>query len=502
MAAPGTTSVTEPTSAAAAGDLHYQRIAVYVLLAITVLRVLWLVGNPINLYPDEAQYWLWSRSLAFGYFSKPPLLPWIIALTTAVFGEDEFGIRVASPFLHLATGLVIYAVARRLYDARVACWSAVLYATLPAVSLSSAIMSTDVPLMLCWAVALYAFVRARDEDGSSRRWWIVVGVAAGIGLLAKFAMAYWLLSALLLVIAFRDERKHLPNLLAASALALVIYLPNFVWNAVNGFASYRHTGANANLSGPLFHPKAFFEFLASQFGVFGPLLFATLILIVLVFPRFLADRRARLLAVFALPTLAMMLIVSFLSRAHPNWSAPTYVSATILVTAFLLDRGRSVLLTASLAIHIAAALFLIGGRQAAAAIGVELPAKLDLLHRVRGWDRLGHTVGEMLLQRSGVTLMTWSREDLSALIYYVHPHPFDAVIWNPGGGARNQFEMDTDMSRYIGRDFLFVSQSEIAPWDAARFATVSPPVHIVIPIGGGLARRYFVYDLVGFKGYR
>ncbi len=505
MVTPGAFSLTDPASPhAATGDLRYQRRAIYTLLAITVLRLVWLVGNPVNLYPDEAQYWLWSRSPALGYFSKPPLVPWIIAVTTAIFGEDEFAIRVASPLLHLATGLLVYAIARRLYDARVACWSAVLYATLPAVSLSAAIMSTDVPLMLCWAIALYAFIRAREpcEDGSSRRWWIVVGVATGIGLLAKFAMAYWLLSALLLVMAFRDERRHLPRLLAASALGLLIYAPNFIWNAVNGFASYRHTGANANLSGPLFHPKAFLEFLASQFGVFGPLLFGTLLVIIIFFPRALAERRTRLLAVFALPTLAMMLIVSFLSRAQPNWSAPTYVSATILVAAFLLERGRSVLLAASLALHIGAALFLVSGRQAAAAIGVELPAKLDLVHRVRGWDTLGRTVGEMLLHRPGVILMSWSREDLSALIYYVRPHPFDAVIWNPGGGARNQFEMDTDVNRYVGRDFLFISQNEITPWDAARFTAVSPPVHIVIPIGAGLSRRYFAYDLLGFKGYR
>src|SRR5258708_14374635 len=190
MVAPGTTSRAEPaSSAAAAGDLHYQRIAVYALLAVTVLRLLWLVGNPINLYPDEAQYWLWSRSLAFGYFSKPPLVPWIIAVTTAIFGEDEFGIRVASPFLHLAIGLVIYAIARRLYDARVACWSAVLYATLPAVSLSSAIMSTDVPLMLCWAVPLYAFIPAR-ADASPPPCWIALGVAPGVGLLPKFALPH------------------------------------------------------------------------------------------------------------------------------------------------------------------------------------------------------------------------------------------------------------------------------------------------------------------------
>src|SRR4051794_6724481 len=68
-----------------AEEQRYQRIAVYTLLAVTVLRLVWLAGDPINLYPDEAQYWLWSRHLAFGYFSKPPLLPWIIAATTALF---------------------------------------------------------------------------------------------------------------------------------------------------------------------------------------------------------------------------------------------------------------------------------------------------------------------------------------------------------------------------------------------------------------------------------
>src|SRR5260370_2775565 len=116
MVSPGTTSRTEPASSAvAAGDLHYQRIAVYALLAVTVLRLLWLVGNPINLYPDEAQYWLWSRSLAFGYFSKPPLLPWIIALTTPILVEDEFRIPVASPFPLLPRPLPFYSLPPRHY---------------------------------------------------------------------------------------------------------------------------------------------------------------------------------------------------------------------------------------------------------------------------------------------------------------------------------------------------------------------------------------------------
>ena len=73
-------------------SLRYQRIAAYTLLGVTVLRLLWLAGNPIDLYPDEAQYWLWSRVPAFGYYSKPPLVAWLIALTTAVFGTSCCGV--------------------------------------------------------------------------------------------------------------------------------------------------------------------------------------------------------------------------------------------------------------------------------------------------------------------------------------------------------------------------------------------------------------------------
>jgi 4-amino-4-deoxy-L-arabinose transferase-like glycosyltransferase len=480
--------------------LHYQRIAAYSLLGVTLLRLLWLASSPFDLYPDEAQYWLWAQTPAFGYFSKPPLVAWLIGITTFLFGEQELGVRLASPLLHFATGFVIYGIGRRLYDSRVGCWSAVIYVTLPAVSVSAAIISTDVPLMFCWALALYAFIRARESDGW--RWWAIVGIAAGFGLLAKYAMAYWLLSAFLLVLAVRSERRHLKKLLAATALALVLYAPNFVWNLTNGFVSYRHTEANANLSGSLVHPGAFLEFAGSQFGVFGPILFGALILLVLVFPRRLVEERARLLAVFALPTLVMMLVVSFLSRAHPNWAAPTYVSATVLVVAWLVESRRTMLLTASLVIHVAAALFLAEGAQVAVAMHRELPAKLDLQHRVRGWSTLGRTIGNLLRPRAGTILLTNSREDYAALVYYVRPHPFDAVMWNSDQVVHNQFDMTTDMNGLVGRDFLFVTQEEIAPEMAARFATVEPAVHITIPIGAGAARHYYAYQLDGFKGYR
>src|SRR5271166_2824787 len=92
------------------------------VLLITGLRLFWLAIQPGDLYPDEAQYWVWSRHLALGYYSKPPLVAWLIALTTAIFGESEFAIRLSAPLLHAGTAIFVYGVGARLYDDRVGFW--------------------------------------------------------------------------------------------------------------------------------------------------------------------------------------------------------------------------------------------------------------------------------------------------------------------------------------------------------------------------------------------
>ncbi|HUK07390.1 MAG TPA: glycosyltransferase family 39 protein [Stellaceae bacterium] len=485
-----------PTNPAEEGPL---RAALLALLAVTVARLAWLRVGGLDLYPDEAQYWLWSLTPDWGYFSKPPLVAWIIRATTAMLGDDEAAIRVAAPLLHFGTALVIYQIARRLYDPRIAAWSAVAYGTMPGISISSLIISTDVPLLFCWAVALYGFVRAREKNGA--RWWLLVGVAAGIGLLAKYAMAYFLISALLFLAVLKDERRHLKGFFAATALALAIYSPNFFWNLSHGFVSYRHTEANAGFQGIAFHAGALGEFVGSQFGVFGPVYFATLLVILVLLRRVLADRRAQLLAVFALPTLAMMIVVSALSRAHPNWSAPTYVSSTILVTAFLLERGRQKLVTGSVIFNVVAAVLLIGARDIAAEVGWTIPGKYEPMHRLRGWAALGRSVQTFMTEHPGEKLLSDNREVLAALIYYVRPHPFDAVKWNTGHGVHDQFDLTADAKDHRGESFIYVGPRQSLGELPDYFAEVGAIGHVSIALGGGTLRQFLVVELKDFKGY-
>ena len=121
--------------------------------AILVVRLIALAYNRTDLFFDEAQYWTWSLEPAFGYYSKPPLIAWAIALSTGVCGASEVCIRLPSPIIHTATAAVMFALGRRLYSARTGFLAALAFATLPGISLSAGIISTDVPLLLCWAMA-------------------------------------------------------------------------------------------------------------------------------------------------------------------------------------------------------------------------------------------------------------------------------------------------------------------------------------------------------------
>ena len=466
--------------------------------AITGLRVLWLWVQPAGLYPDEAQYWFWAKHLAFGYYSKPPLVAWLIALTTGLFGDSEFAVRLSAPFLAAATAILVYAVGARLYDRCIGFWSAVAFASLPGASVSAFVISTDAPLVLCWAAALYAFIRAREDD--RWRWWLAAGIAAGFGLLAKYTMVYWLLSAGGFVLLSRGERRHLPRLLVAIGVAGLIYAPNLWWNWNNGFVSYLHTSDNADFNGPLFHPDELIEFFIAQFGVFGPLFFAGLIAVAAT-PRALTEPRARLLAAFALPTLAMMLAVAFVSRAHANWAAPAYVSAIVLVVAWALQRGWRKLVVFSIAFHVAAAVVLFTGYQTLAAAGIELPGKYDPLLRLRGWRELGAQVGAALDRHPGFTLFADDRELLAALIYYVHPHPFGAVKWELMGRVKDQWDLTNNMRRYHGANFLLVSEHGLADEMRPSFAELDPLPSIAIPVGPGERRVYDLYLASDFKGY-
>ena len=74
-------------------------VMLFFLIFITFLKIFALYISPLELSVDEAQYWDWSNNIEFGYFSKPPLIAWLISITTSMFGNDEWSVRIFSPII-------------------------------------------------------------------------------------------------------------------------------------------------------------------------------------------------------------------------------------------------------------------------------------------------------------------------------------------------------------------------------------------------------------------
>jgi len=539
-------------------EKHGLWLLLALLVLVTVYRGLSLYFDGLDLYVDEAQYWTWAQKLDWGYYSKPPVIAALIALTTAACGDGAFCVKSGALLLYPLVTLLIWATARRLFGGQVALWSALAFLLLPGVSLSSLIISTDVPFFLFWTLALYAYLRAvegpdgasftppwasadgpplsRRERGIGRQpaaagawsWWLLAGAAAGLGLLTKYTMVIFALSVLLHLALTPALRRHFrnPRLYAAMALALLVFAPNLWWNAQHGWPTLRHTEDISHLNGEAgLHWNHLSEFLGGQFGVMGPVFFAAWLALTLWRPRsWYADERYRFLACFALPFLGLISLQALAGRANANWGAMAYASATIFLVALLLQRGRTTLLAVGLGLNLLLMPIAYHFDAWTHYFVIEQVDKSNLSQclrawrkfedcgefltlpdpykRVRGWAQLGRQAQLLHAQYPNALYLGDSRDVLAELMYYVHPHPLDAVLWNPQHVMDSHYALSTTMDDKLGRDFLYITDADRLPPEVLQgFGSVEglPPLHVTVH--RDFALDYKVWYLQDFKGY-
>ncbi|WP_269715303.1 ArnT family glycosyltransferase [Caulobacter sp. NIBR2454] len=450
-------------------DDRARRIAFALVLALTALRLLALFSSPLELYPDEAQYWLWSRTLSFGYFSKPPMIAWLIWATTSIGGDAEAWIRVSAPLLHAGSALCLFFIGRRLFGSQCGLAATALYALMPGVALSSGVMSTDAPLLFFLALMLWAYVELPTATG--RRGVALsagMGAALGLAMLSKYAAIYALGGVILHALVSREARSvWSPVAVVAFALALLAAItPNIAWNAAHQFSTVEHTAANANLgSSRLFDPAELGSFLLSQFGVFGPLPFAVLVggMVLLIARRRLTAQDVLLLC-FCLPPLLVVSIQGFISRANANWAAAGYLAGCLLVAAWMLRWNARLWLIAGLGVQaVIAALFLTWtiAPRTADAMGVSNSFK-----RARGWEQSVDAVVQRAMQEGGsATLSAVAVDDrflFNAAAYYGRDYfgQADAPplrMWVHEIRARNQAETEAPLTAKDGQRVLAAS---------------------------------------------
>jgi len=464
--------------------------------ALLAFRLVALKAAKIDILLDEAQYWTWAYELAAGYYSKPPLIAWVIRATTEICGDGVACIRAASPVLHSITAIFIFLAGRALYGPAIAFWSAIAFATMPGVSFSSFVLNTDVPLLVFWALALFAWVMLVQRR--SMLWAVILGVALGFGLLAKYAMIYFVLCAGCHAYFSREAREAITGGrgLVASLIAIALITPNLVWVAQTGFVTFFHTAVNAGWKFPYVHLLGTGGYLIGQAGVFGPILFGVLVWAAWRAIRARPDDRQVLLLSFSIPVLLLITIQALLSRAHANWSAGMYPAASILVTAILFEQWWR-LYRISLWLNLGAAVVI----AVAPAFAPQLAPfeSNQALSRSLGWHGLAAEVRKRLAEDQYGAILVPTRELSSELLYYLRDITTPIYVWRTGAWPAYHYEMTRPYTSSSPQPVLFVSLKDCRRDVKTAFGTVTDLGTTEVPIGTRTARTVHFCRLTDYQ---
>ncbi|HGG59249.1 MAG TPA: glycosyltransferase family 39 protein [Gammaproteobacteria bacterium] len=416
------------------------RLTLGVVLLTAIFRFWVEATHGLPLYVDEAYYWYWSRDPAWGYFSKPPVIAWLIWLTTSLCGDTALCVRAGSLILYPATALIIYRMTARLVSGKAGFFAALAFLLMPAVTLGSMVISTDAPLLFFWALTLYLFILALETEKAA--WWLAAGVACGLGLLTKYTMFIWPLSALLFLATQLRYRYWLFRWepYAAGAIALAIFSPNLLWNIAHDFPTLRHTAHISNLASRHLHWDEFVEFTTGQFLVFGPVLGGLLIAAAVSAWR-QGGTACRLGLAFVAPMLLVIMLQSLLGRANANWAAPAYVAASLLVGVWVVARRHPRWLLAGLLFNVSLMGVIYYYDALTASAGVSLTAANDPYKRARGWDRFGQIARELDQRETPQYWVADDRELLSQLAWQLRDHWSKLRSYNPRGEVRHQLDI-------------------------------------------------------------
>jgi hypothetical protein len=513
------------------------------LLFITLLtfRVLYLIFLcPLDLAQDEAHYWDWSRNLDWSYYSKGPLVAWLIrascdlfgSLSVSLTGSEMAAVRLPAALFGSLLVVSLYVLTVQVFRSeQLAFFVALVAASLPIVTAGSILMTIDSPFVCFWGWALVAGHRAvfRGDWWS----WPLVGLLVGLGILAKYTMALWLLSLGLFLLFTPACRPLLfrRGLWVAGVVALLCCLPILAWNATHGWVTFRHVAGQAGVAkkdeGILwFGPLAY---VGGQFAVLLGYWFVVWACAMVRYrPTREGDPGIRYLWWMSAPTFLVFAAASLRSSGQVNWPLAGYLSGGVLMAAWLREAtlspaagyrrltkmGLGLACGLGLLVSVAAhesRLFRPLTAGVARLVRKDDPQAIravDPTCRMRGWRYLGGEVDRLrddLAAADGrppvVAGGSWNIP--GEIGFYCKGHPTVYTLGPFFGDRHSQYDLwrpnpVDDAQAFAGRTFVVVSGYE--PTLRQAFAQVEPARDVVYREGDLAVASWKVWVCRDFRG--
>jgi 4-amino-4-deoxy-L-arabinose transferase-like glycosyltransferase len=298
------------------------------VVALVALRLAAAAWTPLTF--DEAYYWMWSKSLAGGYYDHPPMVALVIRLGTMISGDTELGVRLVSILLALPMSWAVYRTAAILFGgSRVASSATILLNVTLMAAVGTLIVTPDAPLLVAASFLLFALAKVLETGRGA--WWLAVGAAAGAALLSKYTAMFFGPAILIWLVAVPKLRRWFASLwlYLGGLVALAMFSPVILWNADHHWVSFIKQMGRARIED--FRPAFIAELIPTQIAFATPLVFilGTMGLYALVLRRTGATPARLLINTMFWTVVAYFIWHSLHARVEANWFAPVYPAFAI-----------------------------------------------------------------------------------------------------------------------------------------------------------------------------
>ena len=441
-------------------------LALAIIFGVTLWRILMLLANRTDLFVDEAQYWFWGQNLDFGYYSKPPMIAWVIRFFNVISGSDStFWIRISAPLFHLATALMLMGTTRRLFDGEdgraIAPWVGAIFITLPAASLSAVLVSTDTIQILFVTIAIWAFLGLTKRSSVSEA--LILGISLGLAFMTKYSVLFLLPGVGIAMLTLRSARIAWRDVAIAAVVGAVVVAPNLWWNLTHDAATVKHTESIAQWStgggsSLLKHVLNGLGFVGAQFGVVGPLVFYALLWASWRLIRGQSDDREKLLFWLSVPVVALITLQALFAKAYANWAVCAYAAGTILAVWLLYRLTKKGLVTSLI---IGAVVAFVIPVLTVFALDIKLPNGDLVMKRYVGPSTISLEIADIATSAKTPNIVAQDRAILADLFYTLKGKPFHIHARNFGGFPKNYYEQNFSLPADVTGPVLFVDNEPL-----------------------------------------
>jgi hypothetical protein len=196
------------------------------------------LNGQYGFHRDELDFIMNARQLAWGYVSYPPLTPFFARIGLELFGESLRGLRVLPAIAQGMAMILAALIARDMGGKRNAQILTAFAVFIAPMSLFGGTVIMYFSFDYLWWV-MVAFFTVRLLATDDARYWLGIGAAIGLGMMTKYTIIFWV-AGLAAAVLVTPARKYLRSkwLYFGAALALLIFLPNLIWQYQHGFIAF------------------------------------------------------------------------------------------------------------------------------------------------------------------------------------------------------------------------------------------------------------------------